>query len=310
MQSPFMLRKLIIIFMAVSLGLTSVSCGSNQETKNQASSSPRSSVTSTNNTGAKLGDGKYNIQQATYNDANGEYTVMLLNTPAGTSPTFRNTNLQMAQLTDEEVKAGEKAYLKIENGQAAMHIPTDFKIAYVRNETVEQTNAQTGQKETVVRQQNNGSSFWSPFAGSVAGSLAGQAIGSMLFRPQYYTPPMYSSGGMFGHGGYGSSYNQAASSYRSRYNQELPAVRNRTTLRTTGRLNNNNSSFGSNSSPTNTYRTDGNRSSGSGFGASRLGQSNNYRSRLNNGSSSGSFGSSSSSRSSSRSSFGSGGRRR
>jgi hypothetical protein len=309
MQSPFMLRKLIIIFMAVSLGLTSVSCGSNQETKTQATSSPRSSVTSTNNTGAKLGDGKYNIQQATYNDANGEYTVMLLNTPAGTSPTFRNTNLQMAQLTDEEVKAGEKAYLKIENGQAAMHIPADFKIAYVRNETVEQTNAQTGQRETVVRQQSNGNSFWSPFAGSVAGSLAGQAIGSMLFRPQYYTPPMYSSGGMFGHGGYGSSYNQAASSYRSRYNQELPAIRNRTTLRTTGRLNNNGSSFGSKSSPTNTYRTDGNRSSGSGFGASRLGQSNNYRSRLNNGGSS-SFGSSSSSRSSSRSSFGSGGRRR
>jgi hypothetical protein len=302
MQSPFMLRKLIIVFMAVSLGLTSVSCGSNQETN--TTSSPRSSVTSTNNTGAKLGDGKYNIQQATYNDANGEYTVMLLNTPAGTSPTYRNTNLQMAQLTDEEVKAGEKAYLKIENGQASMHIPADFKIAYVRNETVEQTNAQTGQQETVVRQ--NSSGFWSPFAGSVAGSLAGQAIGSMLFRPQYYTPPMYSSGGMFGHGGYGSSYDQAASSYRNRYRQELPAIRNRTTLRTTGRLNNNNNSFGSNSRPTSQYRTDSDRSTGSGFGASRLGQSNTYRSRLNNGSSSG-FGSSSSSRS--RSSFGSSRRR-
>jgi hypothetical protein len=304
MKSPFMLRKLIIIFMAFSVGLTSVSCGSNKETQSQTNSSPRSSLTSTNNNGTKLSDGKYNVQQATYNDANGEYTIMLLNTPAGSSPTFRNTNLQMAQLTDEEVKANEKAYLKVENGQAAMHIPADFKIEYVHNVTEEKTNAQTGQKETVVREQK--SSFWSPFAGSLAGSLAGQAIGSMLFRPQYYTPPMYSSGNMFGHGGYGSSYNQAVTGYRNRYNQEPAAVRNRTTLRTTGRLNNNNSSFGSrNSSPTNQYRTDGNRSSGSGFGASRLGQNNNYRSRLNNGSSGSGFGSSRS-----RSSGGFGSRRR
>lgn len=303
MKSPFMLRKLIIIFMAFSVGLTSVSCGSNKETQSQTNSSPRSSLTSTNNNGTKLSDGKYNVQQATYNDANGEYTVMLLNTPAGTSPTFRNTNLQMAKLTDEEVKANEKAYLKFENGQAAIHIPEDFKIEYVHNVTEEKINAQTGQKETVVREQK--SSFWSPFAGSLAGSLAGQAIGSMLFRPQYYTPPMYSSGNMFGHGGYGSSYNQAVTGYRNRYNQEPAAVRNRTTLRTTGRLNNNNSSFGSNSSPTNQYRTDGNRSSGSGFGANRLGQSNNYRSRLNNGSSGSGFGSSRS-----RSSGGFGSRRR
>jgi hypothetical protein len=303
MKSPFMLRKLIIIFMAFSVGLTSVSCGSNKETQSQTNSSPRSSLTSTNNNGTKLSDGKYNVQQATYNDANGEYTVMLLNTPAGTSPTFRNTNLQMAKLTDEEVKANEKAYLKVENGQAAIHIPEDFKIEYVHNVTEEKINSQTGQKETVVREQK--SSFWSPFAGSLAGSLAGQAIGSMLFRPQYYTPPMYSSGNMFGHGGYGSSYNQAVTGYRNRYNQEPAAVRNRTTLRTTGRLNNNNSSFGSNSSPTNQYRTDGNRSSGSGFGANRLGQSNNYRSRLGSGSSGSSFGSSRS-----RSSGGFGSRRR
>jgi hypothetical protein len=303
MKSPFMLRKLIIIFMAFSVGLTSVSCGSNKETQSQTNISPRSSLTSTNNNGTKLSDGKYNVQQATYNDANGEYTVMLLNTPAGTSPTFRNTNLQMAKLTDEEVKANEKAYLKVENGQAAIHIPEDFKIEYVHNVTEEKINSQTGQKETVVREQK--SSFWSPFAGSLAGSLAGQAIGSMLFRPQYYTPPMYSSGNMFGHGGYGSSYNQAVTGYRNRYNQEPAAVRNRTTLRTTGRLNNNNSSFGSNSSPTNQYRTDGNRSSGSGFGANRLGQSNNYRSRLGSGSSGSSFGSSRS-----RSSGGFGSRRR
>jgi hypothetical protein len=294
MNSPFMLRKLLIIFLAVSVGLTSVSCGSNNETKTSPSNP---SVLSSKNVGTKLADGKYEVQQATYNDANGEYAVMLLNTPAGSPPLFRNTNLQMARLTDEEVAAKEKAYLKIENGQAAMHIPEDFKIEYVRSVTQEQTNPQTGQRETVVRREGGG--FWAPFAGSVAGSLAGQAIGNAIFRPQHYVPPAYQPGGgiMRGYGGYGGTYDQAVGNYRQRYNQEPAAVRNRTTVRSTGRLNNG-GSFGSNQTAKPQVRNDGNRSSGSGFGTSRLGQSDNYRSRLNN-STPRSFGSSGASRSSS-----------
>jgi hypothetical protein len=300
MNSPFMLRKLLIIFLAVSVGLTSVSCGSNNETK---TSSSNPSVLSTKNVGTKLADGKYEVQQATYNDANGEYAVMLLNTPAGSPPLFRNTNLQMARLTEEEVTAKEKAYLKIENGQAAMHIPEDFKIEYVRNVSEEQTNPQTGQKETVVRREGGG--FWAPFAGSVAGSIAGQVIGNAIFRPQHYVPPAYQPGGMRGYGGYGGSYDQAVGNYRQRYNQEPAAVRNRTTLRSTGRLNNG-GGFGSNQTTRPQVRADANRSSGSGFGTSRLGQSDNYRSRLNN-SAPRSFGSSGGARKSS--SFGSGRRR-
>jgi len=52
-------------------------------------------------------DGQYPVQQATFNDADGEYSLILLNTPA--TPTFRTTNLQMARLTDEEIKAGQRA---------------------------------------------------------------------------------------------------------------------------------------------------------------------------------------------------------
>jgi len=70
------------------------------------------------------------VQQATFNDADGEYSLILLNTPAGT-PTFRTTNLQMARLTDEEIKAGQKSYLKVENGQPALYLTEDFKIEYV-----------------------------------------------------------------------------------------------------------------------------------------------------------------------------------
>jgi hypothetical protein len=305
MKSPFMLRKLVIIFMAISVGLTSISCGSNNETKNQVRAS-NPSVLSTKNIGTNLADGKYPLQKAVYNDANNEYSLMLLNTPAGTSPVYRNTNLQMARLTDEEVAAKEEAYLKIESGQASIHIPADYKIEYEHNVTQEQTNPQTGQRETVVRREGGG--FWAPFAGSVAGSIAGQMIGNALFRPQHYVPPMYQPGGMMrGYGGYGGTYDQAVGNYRQRYNQEPAAVRNRTVMRTTGRLNNG-GSFGSSSQQARPQvRNDGSRSSGSGFGTSRLGQSDNYRPRLNTGSSQG-FGSSSGSRRSS-SSFGSSRRR-
>jgi hypothetical protein len=285
MQSQFMLRKLIIVFMAITLCCTTVACGSKEETKAPTANNP--ALTTTKNAATKLADGKYPVQQATYNDGNGEYSVMLLNTPAGTPPLFRNTNLQMAKLTDEEVTAKEAAYLKMEKGQASLHIPADFKIEYVHNVTQEKTNAQTGQQERVVVRQEGGS-FWSPFAGAIAG----QVVGNMLFRPQHYMPPMYQSGNMSGYGGYGNTYDRAVGNYQERYNQPPAAVRNRNTLRTTGRLNN--SGFGSRPAPQ--VRTDANRSSGSGFGTSRLRTSDNYQPRVGN--SNRSFGSSGARRSS------------
>jgi hypothetical protein len=301
MKSAYMLRRLVIIFMALTLSVTSVACGSGNNDRasqgqNQQSPTSVQNPTVSNNTNQKpIADGKYPVQQATYNDANGEYDLMLLNTPAGTPPAYRTTNLQMARLTDEEVKANEKAYFKSENGQASLHIPQDFKIEYIHNVTQAQTNPQTGQKETVVIKQE--SNFWTPFAGAVAGQIAGQAISNALFRPQYYVPPVYNSGGgLFGYGGYGRTYGQAVTVYQNNYNAPPPAVVNRTTLRTTGRLNNNN--FGSNTR-TNTNRSvERTRSTGSGFGSSTLRQSGRSTVRQNSPSNR-SFGSGGRSRSSS-----------
>jgi hypothetical protein len=309
MKSAYMLRRLMIIFMALTLSITSVACGSRNEDRssqgqnNQPTTSIQSPTISNNTTQKPIADGKYPVQQATYNDANGEYTLMLLNTPAGTPPVYRSTNLQMARLTDEEVKASEKTYFKSEKGQVSLHMPEDFKIEYVHNVTQSQTNPQTGQKETVVVKQE--SSFWKPFAGAVAGQVAGQVISNMFFRPQYYVPPVYSNGGMQGYGGYGNNYGQAVQSYQTRYNSPPPAVTNRTTLRTTGRLNNN-SNF--NRTNTNTNRSiERNRATGSGFGSSTLRQSDRSRSTIRrpSGGSSRSFGSGRS-----RSSSGFGSRRR
>jgi hypothetical protein len=281
MKSAYMLRRLVIIFMALTLSITSVACGSGNEDRssqgqNRSSTSAVQNPAVSNNTNQKpIADGKYPVQQVTYNDANGEYMLMLLNTPAGTPPVYRSTNLQMARLTDEEVKASEKTYLKSDKGQVSLHMPEDFKVEYVHNVTQSQTNPQTGQRENVVVRQE--SSFWKPFAGAVAGQVAGQVISNMFFRPQYYMPPQYNSGGMQGYGGYGSNYGQAVQSYQTRYNSQPPAVVNRTTLRTTGRLNNN-SNFGRTNINNNTNRTvERNRSTGSGFGSSTLRQSDRSR---------------------------------
>jgi hypothetical protein len=203
----------------------------------------------------------------------------------------------MARLTDEEVKAGDKTYLEVKNNQPVMHLTEDFKIEYVHNVTETRENPQTGQPETVVvRQESN---FWTPFAGA----LAGQALGSLLFRPQYYVPPVYQPGGVLvGYGGYGGSYNQAINRYQERYQAPPAAVRNRQVLRTTGSLRT--------PSRTTTVRrsntSNSTRSTGSGFGSSRLRSSgssyNRSRSRSSFGSSRSSFGSS---RSRSTSGFGS-----
>ncbi|MFN5871942.1 MAG: hypothetical protein ACK44G_05275 [Aphanizomenon sp.] len=285
-----MLRKFTVFCLALTLCLTTVACGG----ENQANSvKPDVSKTATP---TKLNDGEYQVQQGTYNDANGEYTLFLLN---NNPPSFATEKLQMARVTEEEIKAGKKTYLKVENGQPALYLTEDFKLEYVHNVTETKTNPQNGQKETViVRQESN---FWTPFAASLAGNVAGQAIGSMLFRPQYYVPPVYQPGGvMTGYGGYGSSYDSAVSNYRSRYNEPPAAVRNRTTFRTTGNIRNSASERATtNNNPTG-------RASGSGFGGSNLRPSDNSSStHRNSGSSFGSGG-----RSSSRRSSGFGSRRR
>lgn len=230
----FMFRKFLILFLALTLSWTNIAYVRAEETTPSA----RNVITTLAAAPTQLNDeGQYPVQQATYDDATGEYSLVLLNTPPGTPPVFRSQNLQMARLTDEEIKAGQKSYLKVEKGQQVLYLTEDFKIEYVHAVTETQTNPQTGQQETVVvRRENN---FWAPFAGAVAGNLAGQAIGSLLFRPQYYMPPVYQPGVsvLRGYGGYGSSYGQAVERYQTRYNAPPLVVKNRrSNFRTTGRI--------------------------------------------------------------------------
>jgi len=300
-----MLRRFFVCVMIFTLAVTTVACGSSSDQVGSATNNYSATQTS-KSIPNRLSNGQYPVQQATYNDADGEYTLMLLNTKPGDSSAYRTTDLQMAQLTDEEISKGQKNYLKLENGQASMHIEKDFKIDYVHNVTEEKSNPQTGQTERVIVRQE--SSFWSPFAGA----LAGQAIGSLLFRPQYYVPPIYQSGGIFGFGGYGRTYNQSVNIYQERYNAPPAAVRNRQTVRSTGNLRTPYTQQPTTSTQRRTTGTTGfgstrDRSTGSGYGTNTLRRSSSPRYRQP---SSNSFGSSSRSRQSSRSSFGSSSRRR
>ncbi len=258
-----MLRKIVILFMSLSLCWTTIGCSSSTPTTTQPSFNNNANVSTAP---SSISDGKYPVQQATYDDATGEYSLMLLDTPPGTPPVLQTDQIQMARITPEAAANGESTYLEVENGQPVMYLTEDFKIEYVHNVTETVNDPQTGQPQTVVvRRESN---FWTPFAGA----LAGQAIASMLFRPQYYVPPVYQPGGiMTGYGGYGQSYSQAVNRYQDRYNAPPAAVSNRRTLRTTGSIRN-----ATNNRLGRTVKNNS-RATGSGVGSSTLRNSGNSR---------------------------------
>ena len=284
------MRRFLSILLIFLLSVTTVACGGGSQQTRSVNTAPKVEN--------QISSGRYPVQQATFDDSDGVYSLMLLNTPAGAAPTYRTDKLQMARLSDEDIKKGEKTYVELKGDQAEMYLTEDFKIEYVHSVTETKENPQTGQRENVVvRQESN---FWSPFAGA----LAGQALGSLFFRPQYYIPPVYSGGPLTGYGGRGSSYGQAVDTYRTRYNSAPTVEKNRQTLRTTGSLR---------KYPSTSNRAvrkpsyDASKSSGSGFGSSRLKSSGSSGSSYSSGSrakSRSSFGSSSGMRSRS------GGRRR
>lgn len=252
-----MLRKLIAVLLSLSLCCFTVACGGNSGS--QISSNTTLNVSSVQR---QLTPGKYPVQQAEYDDSTGTYTLMLLNTPPGEPPVYQSPNLQMARLTDEAIAAGEKTYLEIEPNQSVMYLSEDFRIEYVHNVTETQTNPQTGQQETVIVRRE--SSFWTPFAGA----LAGQIVGNMLFAPRYYIPPVYRPGAtLSGYGGYGNTYRDAVQSYQSRHDAPPAAVKNKQTLRSSGSVKRSSSSQTATKKSPNANST---KASGSGYGSSNL----------------------------------------
>ena len=183
----------------------------------------------------------------------------------------------MARIDEESATQGEKTYLQVENKQPVMYLTEDFKIEYVHNVTETKEDPRTGQPQTVVVRRE--SSFWTPFAGAIAG----QMVANALFRPQYYVPPMYSGGLMTGYGGYGRSYSQAVNRYQDRYNAPPAAVKN-SRIRTTGSVRNT-----ANNKARKTLKNKS-RATGSGVGSSNLRTSGKSRKQIKRPSSFGSSG--------------------
>ncbi|MBD2258387.1 hypothetical protein [Pseudanabaena sp. FACHB-2040] len=285
-----MIRKLSASLIALTLVWSSVACSSLEGYSTSQPAPQLPQETTAPAAVSSITDGVYPVQQATYDDSLGEYSLILLNTEPGQS-LFRSANLPLARLTDEEISAGKLSELRVEQGQPALYLTPDFRIEYVHNVTETQIDPQSGQEEVVIVRQEP--SFWTPFAGA----LAGQVVGNLLFRPQYYLPPVYRPGiALVGYGGYGRNYNEAVSRYQSRYQAPPAEYRNRQ-FRASGRLRSTNG---------NAPRVNTNRPSGSGFGNSNLRRNNRRTERARP--SGGGFGSSRPRRSAPRRGFG--GRRR
>lgn len=136
-----MLRKIVILFMSLSLCWTTIGCGSSTSTTTQPSFNNNANVSAAP---SSISDGKYPVQQATYDDATGEYSLMLLNTPSGTPPVLQTDQIQMARISPEAAANGESTYLQVEDGQPVMYLTEDFKIEYVHNVTETVNDPQTG----------------------------------------------------------------------------------------------------------------------------------------------------------------------
>ncbi|MEQ8756778.1 MAG: hypothetical protein RID09_25110 [Coleofasciculus sp. G1-WW12-02] len=209
-------RKFTPVILSVALCWTTVAC---QDSTNSYQSTGRQD-TNTVSSQTRLTDGKYALQQVTYNDANGQYTLFLMNS---TGAAYSTTNPQMIPLTQGELNAGEQSYLHKQNNQAVLHLSPDFQIEYMHAVTEGASNNEM----VIVREE---STYWQPFE-----SDGGIEIELEFNSPRYYIPPPYRSGQVLYSGYHASSYDQAVAKYKSNHNTPPPAVSNNQ-LRTSGVL--------------------------------------------------------------------------
>lgn len=304
------------LLVAIALSGSLAACGNSTPTAQQNATQQTAGVPNAPNAMPAVA-GEYPVQQASYNNSTGEYTLMLLNAPPGINP-YRVSNLQMAQLTEAALKAGKTSYLALmgNGGQPVLYLQPSFKI-----EMLSGAPAANGGPVGNTMQAGVQPTYWQPMGGG--GELD---IDLDFHQPYYYVPPPYRAGSvLMGYGGYGRTYERAASTYQQRYNAPPVPVQTRN-FRTTpnlrpganplpgapgnapasaplgGPVKASSSRFGSNAArtaspastePTTRSSPNSARSSGSGYGSSTLRSSgsSSARSRPSNSSNRRSFGS-------------------
>ncbi|NER23606.1 MAG: hypothetical protein F6J96_23475 [Symploca sp. SIO1C2] len=211
------LRKFTPVVLGLALCGTTLGCQPNNTYQ-----VPRQQRANTVSTQARLANGNYPLKQATYNDANGQYSLFLFN---ATPPVFSTTKLKMMPLTAAETKTGKQSYLQMQNNQAILHLSPDFQIEYIHAVT-EQIN---GAENVIVRQE---STYWEPFDNDNELEID---IDFDYHQPYYYVPPVYQQGVVLGRGYHAPTYQEAVAKYEQNHKTQPPAVKNNQ-LRTSGEL--------------------------------------------------------------------------
>ncbi|NER25924.1 MAG: hypothetical protein F6J96_35585 [Symploca sp. SIO1C2] len=211
------LRKFTPVVLGLALCGTTLGCQPNNTYQ-----VPRQQRANTVSTQARLANGNYPLKQATYNDANGQYTLFLFN---ATPLVFSTTNLPIMPLTVAETKTGKQSYLQMQNNQAILHLSPDFQIEYIHTVT-EQVN---GAENVIVRRE---STYWEPFEDDDELEIE---IDFNYHQPYYYVPPVYQQGVILGRGYHAPTYQEAIAKYEQNHKTQPPAVRNNQ-LRTSGEL--------------------------------------------------------------------------
>jgi hypothetical protein len=178
----------------------------------------------------ELGQGRYAVQSARYQDASATYQILLLDTPPGAAPMFETAQLRLAQTsTLSSAFGGKKTYLEIAGNVPTLYLSPGFEIQFTHAVTEERVGS-SGQREVVVIREE--SSSWSPFVAGMAGAAIGNALTTPTYVPQYYVPPPYTSGGrMTGYGSSGRIYQEASTRHVERYG--VPPPKPVTTIRST-----------------------------------------------------------------------------
>lgn len=210
-QSPQPYRWLWGLAIALVAGGGIVGCGGASTPSQTLPSSTPAAVQPP--TAAKLAKGDYPVQQVRYSETTGDYTLTLLNRPAGQSPLYTLREVMLAQLSRPDQQAGKGSFLRVEDQRSVLYLKPDFKIDYVPN--VSQGSSATPSAVA-----------WRPWGGDRSLDY---------YQPYYYQPPFYSSSGMYGYGGYGSSYQSSIDHYQQR-NNRLPPAQKRANFRNTSNL--------------------------------------------------------------------------
>ena len=123
-------------------------------------------------------DGKYPVQDATFNKTKGTYELLLLGTPSCWKQPATVSDIELGRIDESE---NEKAVLKFVGGKATnLLIAKDYTL-----KTVE-TIVENG-KEKVTE-----SSSWAPFLSGAAGGLVGGVVGNVIadkMRSKNEPPP-------------------------------------------------------------------------------------------------------------------------